>query len=188
VIYGIPGLTPQPITVDECVELTLGFQEKIGAKRIVGHSIGGAVGIQMASQTKVDDVVAFNPLLRVDYNSLGFAWRGAYKGARQIIGVPGEISSRKFGLTIPFPYAWNVLKDFNNFRSLVTDVCEFEYDGEEVQQPTKVVFGEGDEYFKLDEENEAILKAMDIEIVRIPNQSHDWPLFSHILAAAQVQQ
>ncbi len=49
------------------------------------------------------------------------------------------------------------------------------------------MFGEGDEYFDLDEQTEAMFRQMKIEVERIPNQSHDWLIFSPNKAAELVR-
>tara|TARA_Y100000034_G_scaffold115112_1_gene151949 strand:- start:1103 stop:1876 length:774 start_codon:yes stop_codon:yes gene_type:complete len=193
VAYGINCFKSQPSSIDEYAELTSEFSRKVfrGKAHFVGHSLGGSIAIVSSSHNKdISDIVAINPLLPIDYSVWGFSIRALYKGNREILGIDGEKSSTKFGLVIPIPFGINLVKDLGSSYKLIRDICDFNYEGIKIEQPTLFLYGEDDEYFRLHEKNEDLLKktASNGRVKRIPKRNHDWPIFNPDQASEEVNQ
>jgi len=190
-MYGMNVFRAQPVTPREYTDLTLAFAQRLGhaSAHYAGHSYGGAVALQAASlNDEISDVVAMSPLLPVDYGVVGFTMRAGYKTAREIKGVEGELSSRRFARSVMLPFAINFVRDIRSSLKSVKSMCDFDYDFT-VDQPTRVLIAGEDEYFDLDADNEDRLrqKIINVEIKRLPGMNHDWPIFSPVRAAQEVQ-
>jgi len=181
IAYGINCFEPQPTTIGEYADLTSDFSKELGLDKthLVGHSMGGTVAIVAGSQNdSTSDIVAMNPTFPVDYGVTGFGLRAMYKGAREILGVDGEEDSTKFGLAIPIPFGVNMIKDLGSSYKLIKNICDFDYKEINTDQPMLILYGEKDEYFKLDKENKDLIKqaAPKARFERLPKGNHDLPI------------
>jgi len=189
VAYGINYLKPQPANIDEYAEITAEFTYRLGISRLAGHSLGATVALAAGSRYScISDLIAINPILPVSYSIPGFAVRAVHKTNREIWGLEGELSSRGFGLSVSAQFMANLLrKPLSSYR-IIKDICMFDYSHVQVTQPALVLYGEDDEYFKMDDANEKTLRnaVHRVLIKRIPERNHDWPVFNPRQASGEI--
>ena len=190
-MYGINYLNEQPTSIDEYAELTLDFCSslKVEYHCIIGHSMGGAVAFRMGDKlSEPFYLIAINPVLPIDYGHLGFSARAHYKNIRASLGIAGGLRSVVFGLTIPLPTFFNLLRNVNASIEIISDIRNFNYQKMHVTQPSLILYGENDEFFDLDGRiTEQINRAFDRLIIKRLNKlNHDWPIFYPKLAAREI--
>jgi len=190
-LYGIHYLKRQPTSLQQFAELTFDFCRALTTQSfyLCGHSIGGAVAFQMgALSSGPRAIVAINPALPVNYRQLGFIARAGYKSLIQSLGLVGGLPAALFANRIRLPYAVNMLRNLDAAFLVLRELADFDLSGLRVPQPAAVLFGERDEFFALDEPTERRLHGafQHLAIKRLPQYNHDWPVYEHEAAAAEV--
>lgn len=183
--YGINYFRPQPKSLEEYAELTLGFHEKVIGRQahLVGHSIGGTVALIAAAQSDYfSDVIVINPLLPVNYGIIGFGWKVLYKAIKK----DQTFENVTWEGRLPF-----ILNFFQNpFTSLrmINHMSSYRYEGIEVRQPALILYGEDDHYFNLDDKNSQVLSKVMVngKTKRFPRHSHVWPIHEPNLAYEEI--
>jgi pimeloyl-ACP methyl ester carboxylesterase len=187
VMYGVNCLSAQPTSVDEYAELTSEFERRFEARHVVGHSLGASVGITAFGEGNVEHIVAINPMMPVDYGVSGFLMRATKKWWKELQGM-GEAGSTQFAVRILLPFAANTVRALPTNLRLAANLQRFGYNGVKAQVPTRVLYGEDDEYFDLDERSRELFERMGVEVRTLPGHNHDWPLFSPNRTAAEVNE
>ncbi len=164
-MYAINYLKKQPTSIREYAELTHDFCKslKLGKYKIVGHSMGGAVAFTVGNNSsEVKKLVGIDPILPTNYGFLGFV--------RKTKGILSKNKSLKKGFYI------NLLKNVKVLEKIVSDVSNFNYEHLNVKQPSLILYGEDDEYFRLDDKiEEHINKSFrNLTIKRFPKKEHLW--------------
>lgn len=190
-MYGLNSCNTSAKTIDEYAKLTLELLAalKISPMHLTGHSISGYVTFKMTPELPmVKDIVAMNPLLPVEFGVVGFAWRAVYKDLRELFGMAGGLEGMRFGAGIPLPFLLNELRNPAASIAAIKSVCEADYKGLKVHQPTKILFGTDDEYFRLDESIEEKIRSCfpRVSIDKLVGLNHDWPLFHPAVAADRI--
>ncbi len=188
--YGINKLNPQPTTIEQYVEFSLEFSQRMhpGVKvHYIGHSLGGGVAIASGSQSSdITDVVALSPILPVKFSPLGFIPLASYKRVRELLGISSEESesSRKFAAEMTPEYIANILKDIKNSYRLISSICSFEYQNVSLSQPLLILQADNDEFFKMGKEDENLMRRISesVEIKTLRDKNHDWPILWPTLA------
>jgi len=136
------SFSPKPCTVDEYTEEVGNVLEhyKLKDYGIIGHSLGGGVGWNLASKTdNAKRLVGFNPLMPIDYDELETVCRGFKCGLKEITkgNLLFPVSYLSRALTHPLAN-WNLIKDIQNFS----------YEDNPVVIPTRIYLCDNDEFFK----------------------------------------
>lgn len=188
--YGVNRLNPQPTTIEQYVEFSLEFSQRMhpGARvHFIGHSLGGGIAIASASQSsEISDVVALSPMLPinsvlpVNFKPLEFIPRAIYKRTRELLGISSEEgqSSREFAVRMTPEYIANIFNDIKSSYALISIICSFQYQNISLSQPLLVLQADQDEFFKLNKRNREILESVgkNLEIKTLRDKNHDWPI------------
>lgn len=190
-MFGINYLKKQPVSINDYTELALDFCSSLRAEPycVVGHSMGSIVAFKTGDiLPEYVYLVGMNPVLPVDYDLSGFIARVIYKNIRESFGITGGVRAIRFGMTI-LPFAiFNLLRNMGATIHTVEDIRNFSYQKRPVAQPTLILYGEKDEFFKLDGEINDHLKDSfaHVTIKRLKKFNHDWPIFYPKLAAQEI--
>lgn len=203
-LRGAPRSLWGAVALSEACALALhGRGALSGDYTVVGHSTGGAVAHCLAgSSPRPGAIVALNPVFPVAYGAGGFLPRGLHILARQLGGrtapparACGQLllgGDRQLGNLLGAPSANLALaRSLAGFE--LADYRRF-YDarghaGTTFQQPLRVLWAEGDEFFTPPRDLLPWLKlvfdAPSAQVLRRA-RGHEWPLFAPALAAAAI--
>lgn len=190
-MFGINYLKNQPVSINEYAELTLDFCSSLGAEPccVVGHSMGSIVAFKTGDiLSEYVCLVGMNPVLPVDYDLFGFIARAIYKNIRESMGITGGLRAIRFGNAIG-PFAlFNLPRNMPASIHTLKDIRNFTYQKMTVAQPTLILYGEKDEFFKLDGGINDHIKGSfaHLTIKRLNKFNHDWPIFYPKLAAQEI--
>lgn len=182
-MYGLNCSSDRMCSIKEYVKKTLAFVSTLKIRRfsVAGHSLGGAVAINMAAQCpSVKRVIGINPVLPTVHHWSWFYPKVHLMNLREIFGAAGGLNSMIFGLKIPLPFAFNIFRNPVASYRLVKEISKFDYANLKVSQPTLILFGESDEFFALEGETTKKIKKC-IPKVRIQRLgkifNHNWLIF-----------
>jgi len=171
----------QPVEVDSWAGVIEEFVQSVGLADfgVVGHSLGGAVSYTLAARSDaVRWAVGLNPLLPPSCGPGRLIGRSLRKGASESIGREG-LKALLFANKFHGSFLYHTLRDLKNTAQLASNVCRFDYTDLRVTQPSAMIWGERDEYFRLTPfvERQIELAFDDIRIERLPELNHDWPVY-----------
>ncbi|MBU1205218.1 MAG: alpha/beta hydrolase [Nanoarchaeota archaeon] len=175
-MYAINYLKSQPTSIKEYAGLTYDFCNsiKLGKYKIVGHSMGGAVAFTVGNNSsEAKKLVGIDPILPTSYGFFGFV--------RKTNEILSKNKSLKKGFYI------NLLKNVKVSKKIVSDISDFNYENFDVKQPSLIIYGEDDEYFRLDDKIEKhVNKAFrNLTIKKFPKKEHVWLILEPDIAAKE---
>ena len=163
---------------------------------LAGHSTGAAVALCLAGRRPAPaGVIALNPLLPTGYPWPAFLLRGALMNLRHASGLSGGRGGPRLLLRSGGRFLVNLLRGLPRFPTQLASLASFEltdvgrHVGGTVELPVEVLFGEGDEFFDLPPDLEAVLGQTlhDFELRRLPElRSHEWCLVHPEQAALEI--
>jgi pimeloyl-ACP methyl ester carboxylesterase len=179
------------------VDLALSVSREVDRSQtlLLGHSTGGLAAMLLARRNSgFAGVITLNGALPVAYGPLGFAWRGAWLGARHFLGLSGARTLSPRVLLEAADCVHCLLRSPRRNLQLVRELACLrlvDLEGMLAGSGTRtgIVFGAGDEFFSMTQNVERRLRLAlpDVRIVRLSEtRSHEWPLVDGARASACV--
>lgn len=181
IMYAINEFKPQPTTIEEYIDMTKEFCEKVGVGEhyITGHCIGASIGVAAAQDLRSKGVIALSPVMPVDFGFFGYVLRAfvlEYNAIRG--GNRGGKEAMKYAFKVLGPFMGNMWKKPYHSMKVLKDLSNFDYEGVSIDVPTIAFYPEGDEFYNLQEE---ILQgtASNLEIKRLDGKryTHNWAMW-----------
>ncbi len=174
-LYGMNYLENPPTSIGEQAELTQEFCSALGLDSYcaAGHSLGGAVGMELAKGSPgLTMLVMANPVMENDNNLLTFSIKAVYKTAKELFGLTGGLQGPKMVFRTSPGFMLNRMANQKKSNETIRSICDYAPTGK-VAQPSLLLYGSDDEYFKLDEDR--IKESFsDLKIIKKPGYNHDW--------------
>lgn len=181
IMYALNELKEQPITIEEYIDMTKEFSEKIGLEEhyLTGHCLGATIGMAAAQDMKTKGVVALSPVMPVDFGFFGYVFRALaleYNAIRG--GKRGSTEAVKYAFAVLGPFMGNMWRKPYHSIKILKDLSNFDYKEVSIEVPTLAFYPEGDEFYNLQEE---VLQdaAKNLEIRRLNGEryTHNWAMW-----------
>jgi hypothetical protein len=181
-IYGVNYLKNQPQTIDDYLDLTINFKDKLKLDNcyLMGHSIGATISINLSQEyNNFKKVFCYNPIVPQYKKYFSFFYEKILIDLKNFFNCNNsEIKSNKidFFLNYYLPYTYNFLKKPIKSTKILKEICDYNYKKNKCKSKTKAIFSLTDEFFKLDDLR--IFYDLDIIVKKIPVYGHEWLIFN----------
>lgn len=189
-MYGRNYFKRQPRSIAEYSDLTCDFMGslKLEEPSLVGHSLGGVVSFQVASNdfSNAYKTVALSPGLPMNREGLTGVLRGALHYFSKRAKTP--LKSATFFVLNTIPVDLHLLRDPIAWTRITNEIRALQTSQFQARVPSLIIQAENDELIELDSDVEERIKSNGVLIKRLDDLDHNWPISNYELASDEIQE